>query len=193
MKKIMFAVVAAVLAIGMLAGPAFAAAVGVVQGATAEVSKGADANGCADGSGGGIGLPLVNDGKKAYYDFSGSGIGSTGGVPAAFSVAVCGQIDPVAGIGAACGMSSGRNGDGSVTGGITATLTDLGWPASAGSAFVVTGDAGAAGGVLALVSAKNVGTQCVDKSETSKSGSMNFLVDIVVALVPAATGTHGAK
>lgn len=211
MKKAVFAVVSAFLALALVAGPVAAnpdSDAGVVVNATAVVSKGFNnvtehgvAMTCANGTGGPIGIPVVNGPKKAYYDFKvvppipplpAVGVSLNGGTITGMHV--CGQIDPVAGVGAACGMSAGRNGNGwADTSGIAGTpdirFNGLGWQASAGSLFLVTGGATGASktaksGVLALVSAKGVAGQCGNKQLNGKTGGMQFQVDFVYLIHP---------
>ena len=183
MKKIVLLAAVAALFVGMLAVPASAnkaSDTGVTVSAAAVVGKTPYGAGCSSNpSGGGIGLPGLHDGKKAYYRFAGSttSVGNGAG-----TIVACGQIDPVAGVGAACGMSAGNNGFGTVTFPTkTVTLSGVGWDASAGSVFVVTGNAssntGKTGAIYAVVSAK--GANCADKTTQGKNGTTNFLVDIV--------------
>lgn len=213
MKRIYFAVIAAMLALGLLAGPAVAANtedVGVVLNAAATVSKGADADGCADGTGGAIGLPVVNGLKKAYYDFQNqpTTISTSALHGAVRDIHLCGQLDPMPedydnafvdipdaaeGLyGAACGGSASSNGAGqaTMTDGLVVDFSGVGWKASAGSVFVATGQATTAGksgvaGLLALVSARGVGDQCLNKTNDGKTGSMEFTVDFVYVIADA--------
>lgn len=182
MKKIILLAAVAALFVSMLAVPASAnkaSDTGVTVSAAATVGK--VAGNCDNilPSGGGIGLPGLHDGKKAYYDFRGTTQSPNNGLG---TIRACGQIDPVQGVGAACGMSAGNNGTGQVVfPSKTVTLSGVGWDASAGSVFVVTGNAssntGKTGALYAIVSAK--GANCGDKTTQGKNGTTNFLVDIV--------------
>lgn len=207
MKRVMFAVVAAMLTLGLMAGPASAGAVGVIIGAQANVSK-ANVGGCAvPNSGAGIGLPIINGVKKAYYSFTtdngATGVGAwSSGNAGSGTLNVCGQIDPVgvppAQVGAACGMSAGNNGVGNGTiAGQGLSLSDVGWKASAASFFVVTGNAQTAKKghhtVVALVSARGTGSTCAEKrpinplggiGDSKTGGAEQFVVDIVFTLLP---------
>jgi hypothetical protein len=170
-RKLFAVMLFTAMTVGMLAGPAAAThtpadVVGAVN-AKAVVGKVSYDAGCTtDPSGGGIGLPVVNGLKNAFYRFSGPATSAQHG---AGMLVVCGKLMPElsavgGGLGAACGASKGYDGFGTAdfannTGDMA--LSEIEWKASAGSFFIVTGKAtNAAGtfGVLSLVSAKGTGT-----------------------------------
>ena len=186
MRKLGALLVLGAMALGMLAGVANAADVIVAQGAPAVVGKVSyDANCTTDPTGGGIGLPVVNGTKSAYYRFNGPITALNAG---AGTLTACGDLSDVAGIGAACGMSKGSNGFGSADFSGTsndATLSNLAWEASTASVFVVTGTATPGGAVKAVVSARGTGTQCAEKDSGASpktGGAGNFVVDIVATI-----------
>lgn len=127
MKKFLAMAAVAALAVAMLALPASAAEtdVGVFTG-TATVAEDAGPNG--------LHLPSATPHTGSWslsttVDTLLHGSGLT--------LNASGKLSPVAGVGAACGVSNGHSGTGSLTGGIT--LSDIGWVTSAGGTLPVTG------------------------------------------------------
>lgn len=177
MKKILGLLAIAAIMVGMLAGPAAAATVdaGVLTG-TATVGK---TGPC--GEDGGLGLPDPLNTKQAYYGLSTLDQGPLGDASVISAtqgqigdLEICGQLGDVLGIGAACGMSRGHGGTGSATvGTLSAALSNVGWPATAGGTLPVTGRATVAGKgdvqLTAVVQAQG-GAACVGKGG-DKSGN----------------------
>lgn len=191
---------ALVLLFVILGCPAATAAsggdIGVVWGAKGSVSKD-QIGGCPTGTGGPIGLPVVNGAKKAYYEIvwpapAGIGAASVFLGPIA-AVRICGQMDPTSGlVGAACGISAGHNGTGiidyaAIPGGPEVVLNGLGWRATAGDLIYVTGGAVVNGtgkdkaGFLGIMTVRGVGAQCLNKSLMGKVGGITFDVDLTYA------------
>lgn len=151
MKRRVIAVLAGLFTVVMAVGPVAAAPVppdiGLLTG-TAEVGKfgtcGNDGRGNVAGPG--LGLPFFHGKKNAWWVLNAPGSLSSL-VHGAGDLHLCGKLGEVAGrlgggLGAACGMSKGWDGRGTVlyADGVSVHLTDLEWKASAGPNFVVFGD-----------------------------------------------------
>lgn len=166
MKKIVL-LVAIVAMLAAIAGPAAAAPApdaGVLTG-VAKVSRDVpSATTCGNGSTG-LGLPGLTGGTGSYQlvtDPSSTPPGSvTGLVHGDGLLDVCGKLGPVAGVGAACGMSEGSAGTGSV---YEHSLSDVKWPATAGGTLPVTGDVDTGDENLVAVVQAQGGAACANSS-----------------------------
>lgn len=111
--------------------------------------------------------------------------GDTGPVPC--TIQASGELAPVADmVGAACGVSQGRNGTGTYTAenGTTKKLRNVGWVTSAGGTLPVTadyydatkkGDKPSTGRLAGAVQAQG-GAPCVKSAVTGKAGASQFVV-----------------
>jgi len=173
MKKIL-GLVAMVAMLVVMAVPA-SAEVGVFSG-NALVAQGA--GDCGVGNGSGLGLPALNQNKNGSFQLITSTLADA---PRGLGILdVCGDLTSVAGIGAACGMSKGYNGEGTVTfAASTVDLTDVGWKLSAGGTLPVIGhadDGTVSGTLVSLVQAQGAGP-CLNKA------AVNFTVAGVYAIL----------
>lgn len=203
MKKIVLLAAVAALFVGMLGAPASAHPdeAGVFTGTAAVGKSGSCAqDGTGSVSGAGLGFPvLAENGKTGYWTLNTVITGLVHGTLATGQLRSCGLLAPTAGlIGAACGVSEGHSGKGTVALGGTdhISLTNLGWITSAGGTLPVTGnttDAGTKnknGTVVALTQAQG-GAACATKSG-SGAGKTGGATEFTVVGVFASTGAATA-
>lgn len=173
MKKILGLMAIAAMMVGMLAGPASAGA-GVFAG-NAQVSQGSAP--CGTGSPG-LGLPALNQNKNGSYRLV---TAVTDVINGSGTLDICGKLTSVAGIGAACGMSKGYAGTGSIVGANgTASLTNVGWKFSVGGTLPIIGNvSGAKNGKLYSIAQAQGALPCLDKA------AQNFTVVGVFVVTPA--------
>lgn len=148
MKKII-GLFAAVAMVAMMALPAAAADLGVFTG-PATVGANATCNANGTGSVSGAGLGLLSAGNYGYTISAPGSVVSLARGGATGSLNLCGPLNPgAAGLGASCITTSSSGGQGEAVFSPTdvVTLSNVGWAATAGGSFVVTGNA--TGGTLA--------------------------------------------
>lgn len=191
----------AVLMLGVLAGPASAnkldgkfgsgvpvKEVGLILDGRAKVGKNrtfCNNDGSSDVSGAGIGLPIVNGQKNAFWEIT-TPVTQLPSL-ATGTLKACGRLTKMfsavgGGLGAACGSSKGWDGKGSVTapGKKTIWLDKLGWKASV-TTFVVTGQA--------------VQADTADEAKAKKSGANDVVVAVIQTFggaVPGCTSKVGS-
>jgi len=198
MKKIVLLAAVAALFVSMMSLPALAdSGIGVLSG-TADVGR-IDNGGCDEDTvdGDGLYLPGVNDADPGYYRLNATTVSAPG---ATGSINVCGELGAVAvpqvgDVGAACGMSRGHSGSGTASTSIpaqTLTLSNVGWPATAGGTLPIEGDysvanaklvGGTNGGEIVGVVQAQGGANCVAGPHNTGQGAQSFTVVGVYALL----------
>lgn len=222
MKRTIALTVAALMMLGVLAGTAAAEnKVYIIEPnlGNATVSKTpffTDNENCTVNApiGPGIGIPGVTGVKKGYWRITGPLIGVD--LNAADLVA-CGKLNPVArqatgGVGAACGMSKGYDGKGTIvdnTKGYTIHITNLVWKTTEAGAIVAIGhvtwsggkEAKGAGKIIANVNAQGA-QACATKTAApaptakhqNKSGGANsFTVNGAAEIIQGALADETPK
>lgn len=187
MKKFLAMAAIAALAVSMLAGPASAhddgADVGTFNGEAfvGENNVECKEDGTDTISGQGLGLPVVDGVRSGHYQLTtvvnmlGHGLAD---------LKICGDLEPVNSIGAACGMSQSTTGQGQSvlqSNGDVIALSNVTWAATVGGTLPTTGDFASAdhgsGTLVSIVQAQG-GAGCVDAA-----GAQKFTVVGVTALI----------
>lgn len=225
-------VLAAVVALSLgLPGPALANKVtpkvgpeepglkdfGTIQAGTMRVGKNrtfCTNDGSSDVSGPGLGLPVSNTRKNAYYAVEAT-VSSLANAHTG-ALRFCGRLDKVksnvaGGTGAACGASKGWAGKGTIVfpaKGVTIWLHNLGWKTTAGGTAIVTGYANQAANEQEAKAKFNnqrrdwikMGVQaagaaaCLTKNDANKAagpGATNFTVNGDYTIKNTVTGQEG--
>lgn len=177
MKKII-GLLAAVAMMALMAGPAAASNAGVFVG-DADVAQ--DPSVCGVGGGAGLGLPIIHGtDKTGTYGLhvTATTVKDLDGA----ALDVCGKLRAVAGIGAACGMSNGYDGEGTlVEGNGTTQIHDVEWVASAGGTLPFTGHTSDKKvGTLVGVAQAQGAAPCLDKAATNfvVAGAFVLITDV---------------
>lgn len=178
MKKIIGLLAAVAMMVAMVAGPAAADPNEVDAGTftgTATVSQG---GACGSGAQG-LGLPAPNQNINGSWELDTRVSAIVHGPGDLFA---CGKLTSVAGVGAACGMSKGYDGDGDVNfdSGDHIALDDLTWKVSVGGTLLVIGEVSdhAVGTIIAAVQAQG-GAGCV-----AAGGARDFVVAGAFVVLP---------